>query len=57
MGRRGPAPDYAKRERLAQLLADGVSLSEAARQVGVNRVHGHRNLLVGGQLISSLAVT
>lgn len=37
MGRRGPAPDYAKRERLAQLLADGVSLSEAARQVGVNR--------------------
>jgi hypothetical protein len=37
MGRRGPAPEYAKRERLGRLLADGVSLSEAARQVGVNR--------------------
>ena len=31
MGRRGPAPEYAKRERLGRLLADGVSLSEAAR--------------------------
>jgi len=37
MGRRGPKPDYAKREQLGRLLAEGVSLSEAARRVGVNR--------------------
>jgi IS30 family transposase len=37
MGRRGPKPDYAKRDRLAELLSRGVSLSEAARTVGVNR--------------------
>ena len=37
MGRRGPEPDYAKRERLAALLSVGMSLSEAARVVGVNR--------------------
>ena len=37
MGRRGPAPQYAKREALERLLNDGLSLSEAARRVGVNR--------------------
>ncbi len=37
MGRRGPEPDYARREKLAGLLSDGMSLSEAARVVGVNR--------------------
>ena len=37
MGRRGPAPDHAKREAVERLLNDGVSLSEAARRVGVNR--------------------
>lgn len=37
MGRRGPSPDYVKREKLAGLLRDGTSLSEAARLVGVNR--------------------
>jgi lambda repressor-like predicted transcriptional regulator len=40
MGRRGPKPDYAKRDRLAELLSRGVSLSEAARTVGVNRRTG-----------------
>ena len=35
MGRRGPAPDHAKREAVERLLNDGVSLSEAARRVGV----------------------
>src|SRR5664280_2936758 len=34
MGRRGPSPDYAKREKLAGLLRDGTSLSEAARLMG-----------------------
>ena len=38
MGRRGPSPDYVKREKLAVLLRDGTSLSEAARLVGVNPV-------------------
>ena len=37
MGRRGPAPDHAKREAVERLLNDGVSLSEAAGRVGVNR--------------------
>ena len=37
MGRRGPAPQYAKRVAVEGLLKDGVSLSEAARRVGVNR--------------------
>ena len=37
MGRRGPQPDYAKREQLAKLIGEGVTLSEAARLVGVNR--------------------
>lgn len=37
MGRRGPKPDYTKRDSLAELLSRGFSLSEAARTVGVNR--------------------
>ena len=37
MGRRGPEPDYEKRQKLSGLLSDGVSLSEAARVAGVNR--------------------
>ncbi len=37
MGRRGPAPDHAKREALERLLNEGLSLSEAARRVKVNR--------------------
>ena len=37
MGRRGPKPDYAKREGWPSCSGQGVSLSEAARTVGVNR--------------------
>lgn len=37
MGRRGPKPEYAKREAFARLTSEGTSLSEAARIVGVNR--------------------
>ena len=43
MGRRGPSPDYVKREKLAVLLRDGTSLSEAARLVGVNRRQAKRS--------------
>jgi IS30 family transposase len=37
VGRRGPKPEYAKREMFARLIAEGESLSAAARIVGVNR--------------------
>lgn len=37
MVRPGPKPDYARREALEKLLLQGVSMSEAARRVGVNR--------------------
>ena len=37
MTRPGPLPDYAKREALEKLLLRGVSMSEAARRVGVDR--------------------
>ena len=40
--KKAPEPDYAKRERLARLLSQGVSLSEAARHVGVNRKRAKR---------------
>ena len=37
MARPGPKPQYAKREALEKLLLRGVSMSEAARRVGVDR--------------------
>jgi len=37
VGRRGPKPDYAKRDAFARLMSEGVSLSQAAREVGINR--------------------
>ena len=42
-----------------EVLADlGLSVGEAASRLGISRVvHGHRNLLVGGQFISLLVVT
>ena len=42
MGRRGPQPDFAKRELFARLIGEGVSLSQAAREVGINRRTGKR---------------
>ncbi len=41
-GRRGPAPQTAKREQFARLIAQGVSNSEACRIVGINRRTGKR---------------
>jgi IS30 family transposase len=41
-GRPGPAPQTAKREQLARLIARGVSNTEACRIVGVNRRTGKR---------------
>jgi IS30 family transposase len=41
-GRPGPAPQTAKRERYAALIARGVSFSEACRIVGINRRTGKR---------------
>jgi len=41
-GRPGPAPQTAKREQFARLIARGVSNSEACRIVGINRRTGKR---------------
>ena len=41
-GRRGPAPQTAKREQYAALIARGVNNSEACRIVGINRRTGKR---------------
>jgi transposase len=36
MGRRGPQPDYARREAFAKLITEGVSSKEACRFVGIH---------------------
>ena len=41
-GRPGPAPQTAKREQYAALIARGVTYSEACRIVGINRRTGKR---------------
>jgi hypothetical protein len=41
-GRPGPAPQTAKREQYAALIARGVNYSEACRIVGINRRTGKR---------------
>jgi transposase, IS30 family len=41
-GRPGPAPQTAKREQYAALIAQGVNYSEACRIVGINRRTGKR---------------
>jgi len=41
-GRPGPAPQTAKREQYARLIAQGVSSLEACRTVGVNPRTGKR---------------
>lgn len=42
MGRRGPAPDYVKREAFARLIAEGVPSARACREVGINVCTGKR---------------
>lgn len=41
-GRRGPAPQTAKREQFGRLIARGVPNAEACRVVGINRRTGTR---------------
>jgi hypothetical protein len=41
-GRRGPAPDTAKREQFARLIAQGVPNADACRKVGIDRKTGTR---------------
>ena len=41
-GRPGPAPQSAKREQFARLIARGVSNAEACRIAGINRRTGKR---------------
>lgn len=56
MGRRGPKPDYAKREAFVKLMAEGVSVSQAARTLGISRHtakvwrHGRR-IKSGGRVL------
>jgi hypothetical protein len=42
VGRRGPKPEYAKREAFAKLLAEGVPSERASRMVGINPRTGKR---------------
>jgi transposase, IS30 family len=42
MGRRGPQPEYAKREAFARLIAEGVPSQRASRIVGINPTTGKR---------------
>jgi IS30 family transposase len=42
MGRRGPQPEYAKREEFARLIAEGVTSQHASRIVGINSRTGKR---------------
>lgn len=42
MGRRGPEPDYGKREAFARLIAEGVPSARASRLVGINPRTGKR---------------
>ena len=42
MGRRGPEPQYGKREAFAKLIADGVPSLRASRMVGINPKTGKR---------------
>lgn len=42
MGRRGPAPDHARREAFARLIAEGVPSARACRMVGIHPRTGKR---------------
>ena len=42
MGRRGPEPDFAKREAFAKLIAEGVPSQQASRMVGIHPRTGKR---------------
>ncbi len=56
MGRRGPSPDYAKREAFARLTAEGVPSARACRLVGIHprtgkRWRNGRRIRSGGRML------
>ncbi len=56
MGRRGPKPQYDKREAFAKLIAEGVSSNRASRMVGVHprtgkRWRNGRKVASGGRML------
>jgi transposase, IS30 family len=56
MGRRGPKPDFGKREAFAMLIKEGVSSVRASRMVGINprtgkRWRNGRRLKLGGTIL------
>ena len=61
MGRRGPQPDYAKREAFAKLIAEGVSSQRASLIVGIHPTTGKRwrigrKVKSGGRMLDLPAV-
>src|SRR5450759_4127480 len=57
MGRRGPSPDYAKREAFGRLIADGVPSVRASRMVGIHprtgkRWRNGRRIASGGRVLN-----
>ena len=57
MGRRGPAPDQAKREAYGRLIAEGVPSARACRMVGINprtgkRWRNGRRMTSGGRVLN-----
>jgi hypothetical protein len=56
MGRRGPQPNYAKREAFARLIAEGVPSARASRMVGIHPRTGKawrngRRIVSGGRVL------
>jgi len=57
VGRRGPAPEYAKREAFARLIAEGVPSVRASRMVGIHprtgkRWRNGRRITSGGRVLN-----
>ena len=57
MGRRGPSPDYAKREAFRRLIADGIPSARACRMVGIHprtgkRWRNGRRIALGGRVLN-----
>ncbi len=57
MGRRGPAPDHAKREAFGRLIADGIPSARACRMVGIHprtgkRWRNGRRITSGGRVLT-----
>jgi len=57
MGRRGPSPDYAKREAFGRLIADGIPSARACRMVGIHprtgkRWRNGRRIASGGRVLN-----